>query len=83
MRIKWIAPSRRPHPHQYASQIMNPFKIGDKVIFAPDERAGGWQWLVLIARIKLKPGDVGIITQIAREDRSSARCRRQRIVGQS
>ncbi len=49
------------------NQIMNPFKIGDKVVFAPNERTVGWLWPTF-ERIKLKPGDVGIITRIERED---------------
>ena len=47
------------------NQIMNPFKIGGQVVFAPDERTVGWEWPTF-ERIRLKPGDVGVITQ--RED---------------
>jgi len=46
---------------------MNPFKIGDEVVFAPDERTVGWRW-VTFERVRLKPGDVGIISRIERED---------------
>jgi hypothetical protein len=46
---------------------MNPFKIGDTVVFAPDARTLGWVWPTL-ERIRLKPGDVGVITRIERED---------------
>jgi hypothetical protein len=46
---------------------VNPFKIGEKVAFVPDERTAGWTWPTF-ERIKLKPGDVGIITRIERDD---------------
>lgn len=46
---------------------MNPFKIGDEVVFAPDERTVGWAWATF-ERINLKPGGVGIISRIERED---------------
>ena len=46
---------------------MNPFKIGDEVVFAPDERTVGWSWATF-ERLRLKPDDVGTITRIERED---------------
>jgi hypothetical protein len=46
---------------------VNPFKIGEKVAFVPDERTVGWTWSTF-ERIKLKPWDVGIITRIERDD---------------
>ena len=46
---------------------MNPFKVGNKVVFAPSEHAVGWSWPML-ERAKLKPGDVGIVTRIEREE---------------
>ena len=49
------------------NQVMNPFKIGDKVVFAPNEHTVGWSWPTF-ERIRLKPGDVGIITRIEREN---------------
>ena len=42
---------------------MSPFKIGDKVIFAPGEHAVGWEWPTF-KRTRLKPGDVGVVTRI-------------------
>ena len=44
-------------------QPENPFKIGDRVVFQPDERTIGWMWPTF-ERFRLKPGDVGLITQI-------------------
>jgi hypothetical protein len=41
----------------------NPFKIGDAVVFSPNERAVGRSWSIF-DRVKLEPGDTGIITRI-------------------
>jgi hypothetical protein len=41
-----------------------PFKLGDRVIFAPDERAIGWSYPTF-DRVRLKPGDSGTVTRIA------------------
>jgi hypothetical protein len=41
----------------------NPFKVGDTVVFDPDERAVGWAWSSL-DKVRLKPGDSGNITRI-------------------
>jgi hypothetical protein len=43
--------------------VTNPFKIGDRVTFAPDERAVGWAWSSF-DRLRLKPGNVGVVTRI-------------------
>jgi len=43
-----------------------PFKIGDQVSFAPDEHATGWSWSSF-ERVRLKPGDNGIVTRISKE----------------
>ncbi len=48
-------------------QLSNPFKIGDKVTFAPNEHTIGWAWSSL-DRLMLKPGDTGIVTRVDRED---------------
>jgi hypothetical protein len=42
---------------------MIPFKIGDRVVFSPDERTIGWSWATF-DRVRLKPGDVGVVTEI-------------------
>jgi hypothetical protein len=42
---------------------MNPFKIGERVAFVPNERVVGWSYPTF-ERLRLKPGDVGIITRI-------------------
>lgn len=41
----------------------NPFKVGDKVMFAPDERTIGWTY-PSFDRLRIHPGDVGIVTRI-------------------
>ncbi len=41
----------------------SPFKIGDRVQFCPDERTVGWIWPTF-ERVRLKPGDVGVVTRI-------------------
>jgi hypothetical protein len=40
-----------------------PFKIGDRVMFAPDARTIGWSYPTF-DRVRLKPGDVGTVTRI-------------------
>jgi ATP-dependent exoDNAse (exonuclease V) alpha subunit len=42
----------------------NPFKIGDRVKFVPDERTTGWSYATFV-RVRLKPGDIGTVTRIA------------------
>jgi hypothetical protein len=44
-------------------KAMSPFKIGDTVVFSPDERTVGWEWPTF-ERVRLKSGDVGVVTQI-------------------
>lgn len=46
-------------------QASNPFRLGDRVIFVPSERAIGWEWSTF-DRVRLKPGDTGIVTRIDR-----------------
>lgn len=41
----------------------NPFKIGDRVVFAPDERTTGW-YQHSFERWGMLPGDEGIVTRI-------------------
>jgi hypothetical protein len=43
-----------------------PFKIGDRVRFAPDARTIGWTWSSF-DRVRLQPGDTGIVTQVSNE----------------
>jgi hypothetical protein len=47
----------------FDEQKANPFKIGDHVIFAPDEHIVGWSWSSF-DRLRLEPGDTGIVTRI-------------------
>jgi hypothetical protein len=41
----------------------NPFKIGDRVVFAPDERTVGWTYSTF-DRLRIHPGDEGTVTRI-------------------
>ncbi len=41
-----------------------PFKIGDRVIFSPDEHAVGWTWSSF-DRLRIHPGDIGVVTRIS------------------
>ena len=45
------------------AQTMNPFHIGERVTFAPDDRTVGWAWSSF-DRLKLQPGDTGTVTRI-------------------
>jgi small-conductance mechanosensitive channel len=45
------------------SDLENPFKVGDTVEFAPDERTIGWTWSSF-DRLRIHPGDKGIVTKI-------------------
>ena len=42
----------------------NPFSIGDRVSFQPDERTIGWSYSSF-DRLRLNPGEAGIITRIS------------------
>jgi hypothetical protein len=42
----------------------NPFKLGDRVVFAPDDQAAGRAWSSF-DRLRLRPGDVGVVTRVA------------------
>src|ERR1035438_3713650 len=44
-----------------------PFKIGDRVVFAPNQHAYGWTW-PSFERMKLTPGQVGTITRISNDE---------------
>jgi hypothetical protein len=44
----------------------NPFKIGDRVCFQPDERAIGWSYSSF-DRVRLEPGDIGIVARVKDE----------------
>ena len=43
--------------------VMNPFHIGERVTFAPDDRTVGWAWSSF-DRLRLQPGDTGTVTRI-------------------
>ena len=40
-----------------------PFKIGQRVVFKPNEHASGWSQHSF-ERLRLNPGDIGVITRI-------------------
>jgi hypothetical protein len=44
-------------------QIANPFQVGERVTFAPDDRTVGWAWSSF-DRLRLQPGDTGTVTRI-------------------
>jgi hypothetical protein len=44
-------------------KAMSPFKIGDRLIFSPDERTVGWIGPTF-EKVHLKPGDSGVVTRI-------------------
>jgi hypothetical protein len=44
----------------------NPFKVGDRVCFQPDERITGWSYSSF-DRVRLKPGDVGTVSRVKDE----------------
>ena len=44
---------------------MCPFKVGDRVVFAPDQRVIGWSY-PSFDRVRLHPGDSGVVTRIER-----------------
>ena len=48
------------------AEMKNPFRIGDRVSFQPNERAVGWCYYSF-DRLRLNPGDVGIVTRIGDE----------------
>ena len=47
-------------------QTDNPFKVGDCVIFTPNEHAIGRTWSTF-DRVRLKPGDTGVVTRIDKD----------------
>jgi D-serine deaminase-like pyridoxal phosphate-dependent protein len=47
-------------------QKPNPFKIGDRVEFAPDAHAYGWT-CHSFDRMRIKPGDSGVVTRIVKD----------------
>jgi ATP-dependent exoDNAse (exonuclease V) alpha subunit len=48
------------------NQPSNPFKLGDRVIFTPNEHSIGWTWSTF-DRLRLKPGDTGVVTRIDKD----------------
>jgi hypothetical protein len=44
----------------------NPFKIGDRVEFAPNAQAYGWSWSSF-KRLRIEPGDIGVVTRIEKD----------------
>jgi hypothetical protein len=55
------------NPLPEEQQKVNPFKIGDRVTFAPDDHTVGWSWSSF-DRLRLHPGDTGIVTRISKEN---------------
>jgi hypothetical protein len=47
--------------------MANPFKTGDQVRFEPTDHVRGWSWPT-VERVRLKPGDSGLITRIDQEN---------------
>jgi ATP-dependent exoDNAse (exonuclease V) alpha subunit len=45
-------------------QTTNPFQIGDKVVFAPNDHALGWSCMSL-DKFRIYPGDAGTISKIS------------------
>jgi len=45
------------------THTMNPFHIGERVTFAPDDHTVGWAWSSF-DRLRLQPGDTGTVTRI-------------------
>ena len=41
----------------------NPFSVGDRVAFVPDDRTIGWTWSSF-DRLRLHPGDEGMVSKI-------------------
>jgi hypothetical protein len=41
----------------------NPFNVGDKVMFDPDQHTIGWSYSSF-DRLRIHPGDVGVVTRI-------------------
>jgi hypothetical protein len=64
--------SGRPNQYRLNRRAMNdkqqanPFKVGDSVIFAPNDHAIGWSWSSF-DRLRLHPGDTGIVTRVDKE----------------
>ena len=44
----------------------NPFRVGDRVVFAPDAHTAGWIWSSYPS-MRIWPGDVGVVTRIDRD----------------
>jgi hypothetical protein len=47
--------------------MTNPFKVGDQVRCEPSDHATGWSWPTF-ERVRLNPGDTGIVTRIREEN---------------
>ena len=47
-------------------QRTNPFKVGGSSNVAPNDHAVGWSWSYF-DRLRLKPGDTGIVTRVDKE----------------
>jgi hypothetical protein len=54
-----------------AGMSENPFKIGDRVQFDPNERAQGWSWF---GPGTIQPNDIGVVSRI--EDKTQIFIRR-------
>jgi hypothetical protein len=51
----------------HKDQKVNPFKIGDRATFAPDDHAVGWSWSSF-DQLRLHPGETGTVTRIDKEN---------------
>jgi hypothetical protein len=43
----------------------NPFRVGERVQFVPDERAQGWSWF---GPGTIQPNDIGIVSRLQDRD---------------
>jgi hypothetical protein len=43
----------------------NPFRLGDKVQFVPNERAQGWSWF---GPRTIQPNDIGVVSSVQDSD---------------
>jgi len=48
-------------------QKANPFKVGDRVIFAPDDHTVGWAWSSF-DWLRMQPGGAGTVARIEDEE---------------
>ena len=63
-----VAESRFPGTMIFPMSVRgtNPFKVGDRVCFQPNERTIGWSWSSF-DRVRLEPGAVGTVSRVQDE----------------